>query len=200
MKKVGVLCQTCGLISHSTCAVASTSRCDPHEQYARQQEYLQSAASSRYVSPQPSFEHIEGSKNFPGRLLQGIKRSSKAAMRSTSSVDLGAEIRRRKSSSTAPPAPYPQPTPPAHRPTLEPNPGSHNSRQSRTSMISNISMVSADATEDGRRRSAVRFETAEEQIKAKEVKVGVNEATSPVAKVYHQGGAGRKDRSDCVVQ
>lgn len=208
VKKVGVLCQTCGLISHSACAAGSTTRCDAHEQYAlyvRQQEYLQSAASSRYVSPQPSLDNLESGKahNFPGKLLQNIKRSSKAALRSSSSVDLSGEIRRRKSSNHTQSG--------QARPILEarnlssPTPASsHNSRQSRASMVSNSSVMTDDVMEDGRRRSAIRFELKEEEetgVGGKGMSFGVERAMSPVGRGYAQpSGSGRKDKSDCVLQ
>jgi hypothetical protein len=219
VKKAGVLCQTCGLICHAACASSTTARCDVHEQYAlyaRQQEYLQSAASSRYVSPQPSMDDLEGNRNlqFPGKLLLGIKRarSSKAALRSSSSVDLAAETRRRRASNHASSSPAEHlvadrscstPTPEGH--------ASHNSRQSRASVVSDISMASAspvEATEDGRRRSGLRLKSDGRggiPERAQGVRPGDRSgAASPIGRGYPQPGTRssgvKKDKSDCILQ
>lgn len=210
VKKVGVLCQTCGLISHSTCATSSTSRCNAHEQYAhyaRQQEYLQSSASSRYVSPQTSMDNLQSTKNlaFPGKLLLGIKRTSQAALRSASSVDLISDIRRRKSSSSGAAVP-PMMDRSLSNPTPDPQ-SSHNSRQSRASIVSNVSMGSTltdEVLEDGRRRSGVRFKLGGGRSGdvARGSRVRLGETTSGIGRGYPQPGEkkSKRDKSDCVLQ
>ncbi|OCF33272.1 STE/STE11/CDC15 protein kinase [Kwoniella heveanensis BCC8398] len=100
VRKVGVLCQDCGLIAHTSCASKASPRCDIHEQLAiftRQQEILQSNGPSRVASPQPSFEgkdtHLTA---LPGKIFNGFKRSkSKGGLTnpmSPSQVDLTSHL------------------------------------------------------------------------------------------------------------
>jgi hypothetical protein len=61
-----------------------------------------------------------------------------------------------------------------------------------------------DVMEDGRRRSAIRFELKEEEeieVGGKGMGFGVERAMSHVGRGYVQpSGSGRKDKSDCVLQ
>jgi hypothetical protein len=168
VRKVGVLCQSCGLIAHASCASATPGRCDAHEQaaiFARQQEYLQSLPSSRALSPRASHDQLDGAfKDLPARILSGLKRSTSALRNSPSpgppTAAEDTERRRRLSGKgrALPPGAAPA------RPPLQANQdGSSQSRISRASMISNMSTSSmgrddADANAVARRHSAIRFD------------------------------------------
>jgi hypothetical protein len=72
VKRVGLLCQDCGLLCHTTCAVRADPRCDIREQLAmavRQQDLLDIEHSSRAPSPSLSDHLAQG----PSKVIHGWK-------------------------------------------------------------------------------------------------------------------------------
>ncbi|WVF70805.1 hypothetical protein IAT40_005599 [Kwoniella sp. CBS 6097] len=223
VRKVGVLCQDCGLIAHTTCASKASYRCDIHEQLAiftRQQEILQTNSPSRVASPQPSFDGKDNTHltALPAKIFNGFKRSkSKGGLSnsiSTSQVDLTSpqqhlDTRR----------PTPTTRPQAHaRPSLETNPSSRStSLQNRSSIHSNASEY-----EDARRRSGVHFELGDQSPLAAGLANGNGDSHGDVDKKVHVNGGvlpaeltaqellngttvsrghakGRESKSDCCI-
>ncbi|WVQ97165.1 hypothetical protein IAU59_004275 [Kwoniella sp. CBS 9459] len=208
VRKVGVLCQDCGLIAHTSCASKATPRCDIHEQLAiftRQQEILQSNSPTRVASPQPSFEGKDSHLTaLPGKIMNGFKRSkSKGGLAnsfSTSRVDLTSHL------DTGRPNIRPQAYP---RPSLETDPSSTStSLQNRSSVYSNASEY-----EDAKRRSGVQFELGDQSLPSamlahgggdKAVRVGVLPAEMTAQELLsgttNKGHAkGRESKSDCCI-
>lgn len=215
-----MLCQNCGLICHTHCVNSASSRCDIGEQMtllARQQEYLSvhgpqagpSAASSRRSSFYTDEPFDIGGTPFtalPGKLFYNLKRSKTNL---GSSIDLHAEQRRQRKSSSNYPSKADLPPGAAHpRPALEPlsNGVGENGSFSRASVFTD----SSDALQgevDGRRRSAIRFDLDSEiPERGKEVAVGIevvktaSEGMPMSRKKSHQRAKESKDsKSDCAI-
>ncbi|WVW82154.1 hypothetical protein I302_104160 [Kwoniella bestiolae CBS 10118] len=215
VKKSGVLCQDCGLIAHTSCASKASPRCDIHEQLAlftRQQEILQSLSPPRIASPQPSFEHREGTPltALPAKFLNGIIRSksrgglASAGTSSPSQLDLSGDARRK-------PGLYGNWN--ISRPSLD-QPSSSRSTsfnlQNRSSLYSNMTEYDNDLNE-AKRRSGVHFELGDDSHPPTAIPGGMPveltaENLALVGQMNHllnhdRGHVrGRESKSDCCVQ
>ncbi|KAK8865778.1 hypothetical protein IAR55_000925 [Kwoniella newhampshirensis] len=145
VKRVGVLCQDCGLVAHSACASKASPRCSLQEQFtllSRQQEMQKTP--SRGPSPLPIFDKRDGAAlaALPTKILNGLKRSKGVLSPSTPSqsdltTPVAPEIRRHPGRSQ-------------NRPSLEMNLSSGSaSLRIRSSMYSPRS----EHEEDSQRRS-----------------------------------------------
>jgi hypothetical protein len=158
-----------------------------------------SGASSLVVSPQPSFDSGDGT-NFtalPVKILHGIKRS-KAALRSTSNVDLTIQDGRGRSSSNVSKPPH------IERPSLETNPSSQ-SRRSRLSMYSTTSINEGGGGERTPRGKDMVEEVGNKELHVETSEVAVRKGHNLTAKLWpHSEPAsvakGMERKSECVVQ
>ncbi|WVR05780.1 hypothetical protein IAU60_002805 [Kwoniella sp. DSM 27419] len=194
VKKVGVLCQDCGLIAHMACADRASPRCDIHEQlalFARQQE-LQQAEGFIPVRTASPFDNRESHLTaLPARIFSGFKRSrSKGGLASSSAsqVDLTTETSMRP-----PPVSTSVPLYPSHlqetkdkahvsglpRPSLDTDPSSQSERDDKRSSIwSSITEYDQEIT--SQRRSGVHFEVGNSLARVVEKSDNDIRAKSPV--------------------
>ena len=199
-----MLCHACGLICHSACATKVAGRCDVSEQLAlltRQQEYLaahpnhqgRSAASScRQSFDGDELDFSSPFTNLPGKILHGLKRN-RSGLRS--STDL-AGARSRRSSSNFHVAGGPETY--GIRPSLDVTRNSNS--HSRASVFTDASITS-DIDQDGRRRSAIRFELADEPPKVKDsdkIDTAVD-VVSTNHRPKYKGHKTKDSKSDCAV-
>nr|XP_031861223.1 uncharacterized protein CI109_003193 [Kwoniella shandongensis]KAA5528295.1 hypothetical protein CI109_003193 [Kwoniella shandongensis] len=190
VKKVGVLCQDCGLIAHTACASDASPRCDIHEQYEMLSRQQEMGLSPLPDDPVPT--------TLPVKILNGLKRSKTAILASsTSQVALMGAVTQNSTDNRFQSQAY-------GRQSLETNMSSRSaSLQNRSSMYSNTSEYDGD----GRRRTEAQYHLGEMGLRStatidegdKVVQVGV--VPVPAGGVGGRKGHTRnkESKSDCCI-